>query len=135
MVSKTDWVVKAGDGRMARVVNAGPEDSMRKFIENNYPRLHVEPNSNVPPQPDAVLVSPSGDEEHFHGAEAGWKSPLDTAALAPFGATDSDADLQSEFLAWKQQQTQEKQRQAEADRQAMEAWRRETQGHHSEGSE
>jgi hypothetical protein len=65
MVTKTDdevdglWkVVKKG-----RVIFEGIESDARRWIADNYPRVHVQPGSPDPAAPDAVLQAPDGHKE------------------------------------------------------------------------
>jgi hypothetical protein len=64
------WRVLATDGR--RVYFEGPEKEARKHVENNYPRVHVEPGSvygDEGPPPDVHLASSSGSKEYWNGEE------------------------------------------------------------------
>jgi hypothetical protein len=63
------WQVVTSKGRVAF---EGLEKDARTFLENHYPRVHVEPGSADEPAPDASLKSPNGDVEHFHGPETGY---------------------------------------------------------------
>lgn len=39
---------------------AGTEDDARKFIQDNFPRVHTQPGSVAKPEADANLISPDG---------------------------------------------------------------------------
>jgi len=65
-------------GRPARTLFQGLEKDARRFVENNFPRAHVEPPSQEPGIPDVQLVSPSGAEETYH-AEDGWSGQAESA--------------------------------------------------------
>lgn len=67
--------VTSPDGK--KTLFQGLEDAARKFIENNFPRLHATPGSNYGdegPQPDVQLLRPDGKSETFH-ADQGWIAP------------------------------------------------------------
>lgn len=72
------WEVQTNpqDGSAPRRLFSGTEDDARDFIENNFPRLHVEPGvlyGDEGPEPDAVLVAPGTGKnrkrEAFDGSE------------------------------------------------------------------
>lgn len=71
----------ASPGLSFRKLFEGLEDDARFFVEDNFPRVHVEPGSDYgdqEPSTDAVLVHPGGNVsagdgvEYFYGADAGW---------------------------------------------------------------
>jgi hypothetical protein len=78
------WFVKTRDafGQYSRTLFAGIEKDARTFIEQNFPRLHVEPGSysgEDGPAPDAVLVGADKSVQHFNGAD--WVKPGDAAEI------------------------------------------------------
>jgi hypothetical protein len=100
-----------------------PERDARKYIEDHFPRVHVQPGSNAPPMVDAILKSADGVEEHFHGPETGWKTPEDTANLAPNGpVAASDAEEFQRFLAWRAEQKAIDDKKAAKDAADLAAW-------------
>lgn len=64
-------VVTNSDPSRVRTVFEGLVSDARKFIQNNYPRAHVEPGNSDPGTPDVRLVHPDGSAETYH-AETGW---------------------------------------------------------------
>lgn len=57
-----------------RTVFEGLEHEARRYVENNFPRPHVEPGTVTDnPAPDAVLVKEDGSKETYH-ADNGWSS-------------------------------------------------------------
>lgn len=79
-----------GSEKHRRLVFEGTEKDARKYIENNYPRVHVEPG--IPSDeflPDAVFQDDSGNIEHYHGPEAGWINPAGDHS-APDAVPDSE---------------------------------------------
>lgn len=59
---------------------AGTEEDARKFVTDNFPRIHVEPGINQEPTPNVVLISPGGDAssaEHYDGKD--WVNPNKSA--------------------------------------------------------
>lgn len=48
-----------------RTVFEGIEKDARDYISRHFPRVHLEPNSPDEPQPDAVVLSPSGAKESY----------------------------------------------------------------------
>jgi len=67
-------------GKPQRLLFAGDEESARAYVENNFPRIHVDPGSVlVNPRADVVLVLPDGSEEEFIGREEanGWRKVVD----------------------------------------------------------
>lgn len=77
-------VVRHRNGREA-VIFDGNEDDARMFLQNNYPRVHVEPGSPDSGAPDALLKSPENDYSAYHGPETGF---VDTDE----GGIPTDAD-------------------------------------------
>lgn len=77
-------VVRQRNGRES-VVFEGTEDDARRFIGDNYPRVHVEPGSNETPRPDALLKSPTGDYESCVGTQT-----IGNATVPHFVDTDED---------------------------------------------
>lgn len=56
----------------ARVLFEGLEEDARKFVQDNFPRAHVEPGMTVEKAvPDVHLVKDDGSKEEYH-AETGW---------------------------------------------------------------
>jgi hypothetical protein len=55
--------------RGKRTVFEGPLSDARTYVENNFPRLHVEPGSTGEPEPDAVIVAPNGTTTYWNGSE------------------------------------------------------------------
>lgn len=47
----------------------GTEDDARRWLSDNFPRVHVEPNTPDSGSPDALLVSPDGDHEACVGTQ------------------------------------------------------------------
>lgn len=74
-MAKNTWTVLTRGGRKAF---EGLENEARKYLSDNFPRLHAEPHG-PDPAPDAVLLAPNADPdtgdgiEVFHGPEAGFK--------------------------------------------------------------
>ena len=66
------WQVLTRDpfGNHTVRVHSGTETAARQFVEQHYPRVHV--NAGQPPVPDAVLEH-EGHTEQFWGPETGWK--------------------------------------------------------------
>jgi hypothetical protein len=64
-----------------RTLFQGLEKDARRFIENNFPRPHVEPGTNDEAVPDVALVAPDGSKETYH-AEDGWSGKPEAAAPA-----------------------------------------------------
>ena len=66
-------VVQQTTGR-ARVLFEGLAEDARKFVQNNFPRPHVEPPGAPVGNavPDVVLVHDDGTKENYH-ADDGWK--------------------------------------------------------------
>lgn len=58
-----------GESRRERVVFDGNEEDARTYLEQHFPRLHVEPGSPDEPAPDAVLVSETGTRSFYDGRE------------------------------------------------------------------
>ena len=61
-----------------RVAFRGSEKTARAYVENNHPRLHVNPGDDWGqdgPMPDVVLVTPDG-EEYWNGEE--WIKEADS---------------------------------------------------------
>lgn len=80
-------------GPRIKTLFQGLESDARKFIEQFFPRSHVEPPSRDPGVPDAVLVKADGSKEHYH-SEAGWApgtgNPDEPATPAPAPAPAPD---------------------------------------------
>ena len=56
-----------------RVHFEGPDDDARQYVENNFPRTHVEPGSGIEdPQPDVYLQTDKGGKEQLVGGE--WEA-------------------------------------------------------------
>ena len=69
MTDKTFKVVREdARGRTVTVLDGNERDA-RKFISDNYPRVHVEPGSATEAAPDAWLVTPDGKREVFFGPD------------------------------------------------------------------
>jgi len=66
-------VVSNNPGQRLREHFAGNEDDARTYVQNHFPAAHVEPPSQDPGVPDVVLVSPTGQKEHYH-KHVGWQS-------------------------------------------------------------
>lgn len=64
-------VVTNNDNSRQRTLFEGLVSDARKFIQNNYPRAHVEPPNQDPGVPDVKLVHSDGSAETYH-AEQGW---------------------------------------------------------------
>lgn len=65
------WLVKQNTGQRAgRRLFEGLEEDARLFIENNFPRPHIEPGGGGDElQADVHLISPEGVREHFLGKD------------------------------------------------------------------
>lgn len=56
-----------------RVLFEGPDDAAQEFVENNFPRVHVDAAVVVEnPQPDVHVVLDKGGKVQFNGEE--WVS-------------------------------------------------------------
>lgn len=83
-------------GNFKRVVFDGAEKDARKFLENNFPRLHLADNGSAP-EPDAQLTNDNGVAEQFHGPETGWiATPATIPGSSDSGAHSDDADTHVE---------------------------------------
>jgi hypothetical protein len=115
--------VMTGEGKSAVTLMEAPEKDARKYVEDHFPRIHIQPGVNTPPSPDAYLRGPDDTEEHFHGPENGWKTPEDTANLASHGQVQaSDAEEFQKFLAWRQEQKRVEAAKAAKDAADLAAW-------------
>lgn len=60
-----------------RVLMRGTEEDARAFVEQNFPRHHVDPAAPVmdDPEPDVLLIGSSGQAEMYLGPESsgGWE--------------------------------------------------------------
>lgn len=67
------WNVVTTAAARAKTLFSGPESAARRFIEQNFPRPHVEPPGHPtdPGEPDVKLVGPDGQTETYH-ADDGW---------------------------------------------------------------
>ena len=68
-------VVQAVGGAIGRVLAEGTEKSMRKWVEDHFPRVHVD-SSGATPKADVHLINPESDaHEEYHGPEENepWK--------------------------------------------------------------
>jgi hypothetical protein len=54
-----------------RTLFSGTEDAARDYVEQNFPRHHVDPQAPVmdTPEPDVLLVLPGGVQEMYLGPE------------------------------------------------------------------
>lgn len=109
-VKERPWRVKHTPGpegtRRERTVFAGNEKDARLYVENNFPRPHIEPGMDYTDeglQPDVALISPTGDVHHYFGpgdhpfdTENGW---VDTTETVGEDAEDATAD--SKYQGWK----------------------------------
>lgn len=64
-------VVTNNDSSRQRTLFEGLVSDARKYIQNNFPRAHVEPPNQDPGVPDVKLVHPDGSAETYH-ADNGW---------------------------------------------------------------
>src|SRR2546427_9111324 len=93
-MTATLFKVFVGEGSKAYAVLEAPEKDARKYIEDHFTRVHIQPGANVPPNVDAFLRSADGTEEHFHGPETGWVNPEATANLAASGGPVAASDAE-----------------------------------------
>lgn len=67
--SKPWRVVQAVGVAVGRVLAEGSEQSMRRWVENHFPRVHVD-SSGAIPKADVHLINPTSDtHEEYHGPE------------------------------------------------------------------
>lgn len=80
--------VASKDGR--KTFFEGTDKDARTYVENNFPRLHVEPGVHYEngPEPDAVLYSEGKEVGHFDGTE--WSDQKETVDETP--VDDGTAD-------------------------------------------
>lgn len=50
---------------------AGTEEDARKYVQDNFPRVHVQPGSVAEPEADATLVNPDGGRSQWLTTD--WK--------------------------------------------------------------
>ena len=75
----------------ARVLFEGLEEEARRFVENNFPRAHVEPGTVVEqPVPDVELVKDNGSKETYH-ADSGWSGDASTATVTADTGNDGSS--------------------------------------------
>jgi hypothetical protein len=61
-------------GQPVRTVFEGPEEAAKTYVENNFPRVHVNPqNPADEPTPDVVVTGGSGGDQSYWGPEEGWE--------------------------------------------------------------
>lgn len=80
MADAKPWTVVSADGK--RTYFEGTEDDAYSFVENNFPRIHVEPGVNYGedgPQPDAYVMTPDGKTSHWYDG-TDWYSDKETAS-------------------------------------------------------
>lgn len=87
-MANTWTVVRSRNGRES-VIFDGTENDARKFLADNYPRVHVEPNSADTPAPDALLKSPTGDYEACVGTQT-----VGNAIIPSFVTSDANGSLE-----------------------------------------
>lgn len=88
-MADTWQVVRRRNGRES-VVFDGTEDDARQYLQNNYPRVHVEPGSGTNDSvADALLKSPTEEYSAFHGPETGF---VDTDENGTTEDRDDDND-------------------------------------------
>jgi hypothetical protein len=66
-------VVSNVPGQRTRTHFEGLEADARTYVQNNFPRAHVEPPSQEPGIPDVKLVGPGNKVEHYH-SHLGWNA-------------------------------------------------------------
>lgn len=78
------WNVVTTATSRAKTLFSGLEKDARKFVENNFPRPHVEPPGHPtdPGQADVKLVGPGGQTETYH-AEDGWSGQASASTSDP----------------------------------------------------
>lgn len=117
MSDEAMWQVKRfGPTGTGRTLFEGIESDARLYLENNYPRVHVEPGSADDPTVNAVLVAPDGSLHAFDGEEwhtdsdSSGEEDADTVAGAPSKRAgvviwrqwvlDNNPDLSDDDKAW-----------------------------------
>lgn len=102
----TDTVkVKSYDGK--RTHFEGLYDDAKRFVENHFPRMHVEPGSNNDVVPDVVIQHGTGENDKAHFDGTTWHNepgsndtandvPAETGVItdAPVQHADADADTE-----------------------------------------
>lgn len=64
----------------------GLAEDAREFVENHFPKLHVEPGTDYGddgPRADVEVVHESGKVERYHGDKAGWVTTQEAPVTAP----------------------------------------------------
>jgi hypothetical protein len=77
-VTRPHRVVSQVGDKKGRKLFEGNEADARRFVEQNFPRTHVDDNTvnrDIPVH-DVKLINPSGVEEVYH-ADTGWVSRPD----------------------------------------------------------
>lgn len=83
--------------RGGQLLFAGTEEDARAYVENNFPRVHVQPGSVNEPEHDAHVLAPDGTKHHYYGADGGgWRdeSEDDEDAFADDSDNDDDEGTQ-----------------------------------------
>jgi hypothetical protein len=92
--------VLKNDHTKRRLFQGLAEDAQR-WVEDNFPRLHAEPNTDYGddgPPPDVVVVAADKTMKVFHGTASGWKDYVPTDQSPEERQFNKDF---AEFLAWK----------------------------------
>lgn len=79
MTEQESWRVVSYDGR--KTFFEGTEEDARAYVENNFPRVHIEPGVNYGdegPLPDVKLTGPGNVEATFKGKN--WSDTEPTPA-------------------------------------------------------
>lgn len=103
-------VTNPANGR-ARTIFEGIEADARQFLQEKFPRVHVEPGGDVP-VPDALLIPPNGSKatgkcSHWAGPETGWvdgpgeEAEAAEAPVAPDLSVPKPAD-NADTALWRQ---------------------------------
>lgn len=83
-----------------RTLFAGTEEDARAFVENNFPRVHVEPGSGNDPKPDVTLTDPQGTETTFDGVWSDDKEDADDTEPREVGVRPSPNASKAEWVAY-----------------------------------